>query len=133
MLQLCTFWCDFLAHFGTLCHFLAFFCTILVFWAFYAVLSRFRFFVIYALFWLIIFWLNLCLCKKIVCPPLPSPTPPNMDPIKYALSKSLVLSTVFMLCISVLSLSALLSLSGCWLLLVHPLFVYRDDILNRGN
>ena len=40
-----------------------FFCTI---WAFYAVLSRIRFVVIYAIFWVKYLWLKPCLCKQIV-------------------------------------------------------------------
>ena len=66
MSQFCAFWWYFLAHFGTLCNFLAFFCTIWVFWAFYPVLSQIWFVVIYALFWVKLFWLKPCLCKKVV-------------------------------------------------------------------
>ena len=41
------------------------FCTIWVFWAFYAVLSPIRYVVIYSLFWVNIFWLKPCSCKKL--------------------------------------------------------------------
>ena len=63
MSRFCAFWWHFLAHIGTFYYFLAFFCTIWVFWAFYAVLSRFRFVVVCALFWVKYFWLNPCLCN----------------------------------------------------------------------
>ena len=54
----------FFANFGILCYVLPFFCTIWVFWAFYAVLSQIKFVVIHALFWVNLFWLKLCSCKK---------------------------------------------------------------------
>ena len=80
MSQFCVFGWHFLAHFGALCFFFAFFlhilefndtfwhffCTIWVFLAIYTVLSWIRFVVIYALFWVKLFWLKPCLCKKVV-------------------------------------------------------------------
>ena len=59
-----------IAFFGTFWNFIflfVFFCTIWVFfWAFYAVLLQIRFVVIYALFWVKLFWLKPCSCKKVV-------------------------------------------------------------------
>ena len=46
--------------------FLSFVGTVWVFWAFYAVLSQIRFVIIYALFWVKIFWLKPYLCKTVV-------------------------------------------------------------------
>ena len=65
MSQLRAFGGFFFAHFGTLCYFLAFYCPIWVFRAFYAVLLRFKFVVIYALFRVKLFWLKPWSCKKL--------------------------------------------------------------------
>ena len=57
----------FFANFGTVFYFLDFFSlTISVFWAFYAVLLWIKFFVIYALNWVKLFWLKPWSFKKVV-------------------------------------------------------------------
>ena len=59
----------FVSFFGTFWNLMLLFCffgTIWVFWAFCAVLLQIRLVVIYAIFWVKLFWLKPCSCKKVV-------------------------------------------------------------------